>query len=56
MLLKNTPLYTGNYFHTENAFKFKFRCWRERPEEFTIDGRQPVLEVFEEAKKAWKSI
>jgi broad specificity phosphatase PhoE len=30
--------------------------WRSRPEDFVIDGRQPVHEVFAQAKEAWMDI
>ncbi|CAD7699586.1 unnamed protein product [Ostreobium quekettii] len=34
----------------------EYRAWRETPASFCIDGRYPVMEVFEQAKKAWKVI
>eukprot|EP00210_Caulerpa_lentillifera_P001110 g1071.t1 len=33
-----------------------YRAWRDRPEEFCVDGRYPVTEVFEQAKRAWQKI
>ena len=29
--------------------------WRDRPADFTIDGRSPVVEVFREAEDVWQS-
>lgn len=33
-----------------------YRCWREEPEKFCIDGRHPVLDAFKQAQGAWKEL
>jgi len=32
----------------------QFKIWREDPAKFSFDGRDPLLEVYDKAKEAWK--
>eukprot|EP00891_Asterochloris_glomerata_P008435 jgi/Astpho2/8435/Aster-x1519 len=45
--------------HLEDAardYREEFTTWRQRPAEFTFDGRWPLKEVFDQAKEAWQEI
>lgn len=33
-----------------------YRVWRERPEDFCLDGRYPVRDAFDQARRAWAEI
>lgn len=35
-------------------YREEFTTWRQRPAEFTFDGRWPLKEVFDQAKEAWQ--
>lgn len=39
-----------------HGYRVNAGVWRSRPEDFVIDGRRPVHEVFAHAKEAWQDI